>query len=223
MTNFCPQAVLFDMDGTLIDSEPVWQIAEDALITARGQAPREEVRKAIIGMRLTDSLSVFRDSYGFTETVAELRAELIERMCSLIPTHVKPKPGATALIAYFSANGVPCAIASSSPLEIIETAVASQNWRPYMRHLVSGDQVAHGKPAPDIYLEAAQRMGFAPEVCLSIEDSVNGSRSAVAAGTVCYIVPDLSHSTLDQFDGISPHMFSDLHAVQRSLEHCDFG
>ena len=124
------------------------------------------------------------------------------------------------LLEYLLARGIPCAIASSSPMPIIDAVVTSQGWDRFFQTHVCGDDVTHGKPAPDIYLEAARRIGIAPEACLALEDSPNGSRAAVAAGMVTIAVPDLSHTSHAAFEAITPYVFDSLHEVQAALELC---
>ncbi|MBK9746292.1 MAG: HAD family phosphatase [Chloroflexi bacterium] len=218
--NFCPQAIIFDMDGLLVDSEPVWAMAEGALLQERGKQWDIEIQRPLIGMRMRDFLVGIRSGYGLSDTVDELVAELIGRMTKLVPTQVVPRPGAPELLEYLLARGIPCAIASSSPMPIIDAVVTSQGWDRYFQTHVCGDDVTHGKPAPDIYLEAARRIGIAPEACLALEDSPNGSRAAVAAGMVTIAVPDLSHTSHSAFEVITPHVFDNLHEVQTALELC---
>ncbi len=222
MSNFCPQAVIFDMDGLLVDSEPVWAVAEGAMMTARGIQSNPEVQHGLIGLRMRDFISGMRDAYALTGSVDELCDDLVTRMSALIPDQVVPRPGARELLDLLLKRGVPCAIASSSPMTIIDATVSAQGWDRYFQTHVSGDDVAHGKPAPDIYLEAAQRLGINRADCLTLEDSPTGARAAVAAHMVCYAIPDLSHSTEAAFADITPHVYASLHDVVDLLEACAF-
>jgi beta-phosphoglucomutase-like phosphatase (HAD superfamily) len=108
-------------------------------------------------------------------------------------------------------------------MAIIDATVNAQGWNRYFHTHVCGDDVAEGKPAPDIYLEAACRLGFDPAVCLALEDSPTGARAAVAAGLTCYAVPDPSHTTPAAFAKVTPHVYHSLHQVLNSLEQCPFG
>lgn len=218
--DFCPHAVIFDMDGLLVDSEPVWAIAEGGLLEARGFTMDHEIHRPLIGMRMRDFLAGVKAGYGLSDTVDELAADVVARMIRLIPDQVVPRPGAPELLAYLQARGVPCAIASSSPMAIINATVAAQGWDGYFQTRVCGDDVAHGKPAPDIYLEAARRLGVEAAACLALEDSANGSRAAVAAGMVTIAIPDFSHTTVEAFAPITPHVFESLHGVQAALQAC---
>jgi len=223
MTDFCPQAVIFDMDGLLVDSEPVWAIAEGAMMAARGKQSDPEIQKTLIGLRMRDFLEGMCKAYEMTDSVDDLSADIIARMSVLIPEQVLPRPGAPELLDFLAARGIPCAIASSSPMAIISATVAAQGWEDTFRVRISGDDVKHGKPAPDIYLEAARRIGVDPAQCLALEDSTTGARAAVAAGMVCGAVPDTSHTTVAAFEQVTPHVFASLHDVITLLEQCAFG
>ena len=212
-----PQAVIFDMDGLLVDSETVWLIAETELVEGRGHKYTTDVREQIIGMRIDEFMVILHDHYKFDESVDELVAELNDAMLRLIPTHVKPQPGAAELIDYVAQQGWPVAIASSSPLPIIDATVKAQGWEDFFDVRCSADAEAKGKPAPDVYLTAAARLNVPPQQCLALEDSPNGARAAVAAGMTCYAVPDRSHSEKSAFDGITGHVFDSLHDVLDSL------
>jgi HAD superfamily hydrolase (TIGR01509 family) len=210
-------AIIFDMDGLLVDSETVWFIAEKDMIEARGHVYNDEVRAQIIGLRVDEFLSKLHSIYQFEDSVIALYHELNARMLELIPQYVKPQPGAVELVEYVVAHNIPHAIASSSPSAIINAIVESQGWSAAFTVRCSADDEAAGKPAPDVYLAAAKRLGVEPGRCLALEDSPNGSRAAVAAGMTCYAVPDASHSTPDKFAGITPHVFPDLGAVLRQI------
>lgn len=206
------KAIIFDMDGTLVDSEVVWDIAEREMFADMGLVYNAEVREQVIGLRLDEFFEKLISIYGLDNSVEELEAELIKRMLLKIPEMVEPKSGAQAIIEWASHQGIPYCIASSSPMTIIEASVNAQGWTDLIPHLYTADAVPKGKPAPDVYLHAAEQLGVNPEECLALEDSPNGARSAVAAGMTCYVVPD-SHSTPEKFADITPHVFNSLDDV----------
>jgi HAD superfamily hydrolase (TIGR01509 family) len=207
------KAVIFDMDGLLVDSETVWFVAESALIEARGHKYTEEVREQIIGMRMDEFMTKLHAVYGLKEPVADLSTELVDRLLELLPTEVKAQPGAYEIVDFVVARNIPRAIASSSPISVIDATMEAHNWLGAFPVRCTADDEENGKPAPDVYLTAARRLGIDPAECIALEDSPNGARAAVAAGMTCYVVPDLSHSSPDVFDGITPHVFGDLHEV----------
>lgn len=212
-----PQAIIFDMDGLLVDSERVWHIAEDEVFSSRGLVYTDELRAGIIGMRMDEFMAQLRDHFGMQEPLAELTAEVNANMLRLIPTMVQPQPGAPELIEFVQRRGWPVAIASSSPMAIIDAILASQGWDEVFRLRCSADDEAQGKPAPDVYLRAARRLDVEPKRCLALEDSVNGARAAIAAGMTCFAVPDRSHSQAAELAQVTPHVFADLHAVRVRL------
>jgi beta-phosphoglucomutase-like phosphatase (HAD superfamily) len=215
MTHF--KAIIFDMDGTLVDSEIIWHEAERELFEDRSIPYTDEIRQHIIGMRVDEMFTKLVDILSLNESPETLEAELVERMLIKIPLLVQPKSGAQAIVEWAATLNRPYCIASSSPMSIIEATVKSQGWSELIPKLYTADVVPKGKPAPDVYLHAAQELGVDPTACLALEDSPNGARSAVAAGMTCYAIPD-SHSTPEAFAGITPHLFSSLDDVLAHLK-----
>jgi HAD superfamily hydrolase (TIGR01509 family) len=218
MTQFCPKAVIFDMDGLLVDSEPVWSDVEDAIFATRNMVLDQEIRRRFIGMRMADFWAGMDDVYHFAEPVPALIEEAVQGMVAKVPDHAHPCVGAQSLLNALKANGVPCAIASSSPMRIIEAVITSKGWQSHFVTHVTGESVPNGKPAPDVFIEAARQLGFAPHECLVLEDSKNGTRAGVASGAVTFAVPDVRHDDPNEFYAITPHVFTDLFAVQHWLE-----
>lgn len=219
--SFCPQAVIFDMDGLLVDSEPVWAVAESAMMVQRGKQTDPEIQRNLVGLRMKDFLTAMIDAYSMSDTLESLHTEIVDRMITLIPAEVRPRPGAPELLAELEARGIPCAIASSSGMAIINAVVTAQVWDRYFKTHVSGDDVPHGKPAPDIYLEAARQLGVDPSLCLTLEDSPTGAKAAVAAGMICYAIPDLSHTSVEKFTQITPYIYDSLYDVLATLDECE--
>jgi HAD superfamily hydrolase (TIGR01509 family) len=211
------KAVIFDMDGLLVDTEPIWGRAETALIKARGHVFDAQVRKKIMGLRIDSILRVFADHYKLSDDIPALASELIRRMLDIIDEGVVAMPGADDLLDFLVENDIPCAIASSSSMPLIEAVVTNRGWLEAFPTRCSADSVPNGKPAPDVYLLAAQTLGFDPAHCLALEDSPTGARAAVAAGMVCYAVPDRSHAKASDFADITPHVFASLHDVLADL------
>jgi HAD superfamily hydrolase (TIGR01509 family) len=209
------EGIIFDMDGTLVDSEIVWQRAEQAVFERRGLVYNDAVREHVIGLRLDEFFDYLINFYGLRESVEALSAELQAELVHCID-QIERKPGAQEIIDYAAAMGVPFCIASSSPLPVIKAVVQAQGWTDKITRFYSADVVAAGKPAPDIYLYACQQLGVDPTACLALEDSPNGARAAVAAGMTCAVVPDY-HSRPDQFVDITPHVYASLYDVLDAL------
>lgn len=212
------KAIIFDMDGLLVDSEPVWEEAENGVLSSYGKIHTPEGRQQLIGLRMDEFLDKMRVIYEIQASAESLYDDVLERMLALIPLRVKPQPGAAEIVEYVAGGSFPAAIASSSPSLIIEAVVKSQGWVDLLPVRCSAQTVARGKPAPDVYLKAADLLGIAPADCLALEDSPNGARAAVAAGMTCYAVPDPSHSGPAAFAGITENVFENLHAVLAQLK-----
>lgn len=212
------KAIIFDMDGLLVDSEPVWEEAETTVFLSHGIHMERHVREQLIGLRNDEFIGRLREIYRVSVSAETLQREVIGQMLAIIPHKVKAKGGAREILAYAGEEGIPIAIASSSPVAIIEAIVKSQGWEAVIPIRCSAETVALGKPAPDVYLKAADLLGIGPEDCLALEDSPNGARAAVAAGMTCYAVPDGDLSRDEAFNGITEHRFDSLHRVLRQLK-----
>ena len=190
--------IIFDLDGTLVDSESVWHMAETRVIEGRGFIYTAEARALVLGLRIDAGMGRVRDYYGIPDPL--------------------PKPGAQALSARVIARGLPHAIASASSRAVIDSIVAHMGWLDAFPIRCTADDEAHGKPAPDVYLTAARRAGVRPADCLAIEDTPSGARAAIAAGMPCFVVPDHDHPGPAQFADIPAHLFDSLHDIRSLLE-----
>lgn len=218
---FCPEAVIFDMDGLLVNSEPVWEVTEDAVLARHGCTLTPDLRTPFIGLRMHDFWSGLASAIGLKAPVDTLVQEVVAEFLLGLPAGVPEQPGAGALIRQLQAQGIPIAVASSSPLAVIDGVIAARGWLDAFSIRVSGDEVPQGKPAPDVYLEACRRLGADPRRALALEDSRNGVRAAVAAGMTTVAVPDLSHTPRAEFDVLTPHIADSLHDVRAALQHMD--
>lgn len=183
-----PAAVLFDLDGTLIDSEPLWFEAETLLVGAYGHAWSAQQARHLVGWSLWDSATYLRDQIGvdLPQTV------IIDRLQSHVVAGVAQapswRPGAVALLAEVRAAGVPTGLVTMSYRQMTDAVVRSLPAGSFGA-VVSGDEVRRGKPHPDPYLLAAQRLGVRATDCVAIEDSVTGATSARDAGCAVLVVP----------------------------------
>ncbi|MCU0475177.1 MAG: HAD family phosphatase [Anaerolineae bacterium] len=207
------QAVIFDMDGLLVDSEIVWHAAEYDLFTALGVTYTDEARALGVGLRVDEFIAVLHAHFGLTVPVQTLIDDLNRMMVERIPREVKPKAGAPELLAYLKGRGVPMAVASNSSASIIATTMTAQGWNDLLPIQCTADDEKAGKPAPDVYLTAARRLGVDPTRSVGVEDSPRGAMGVVNAGMTCLAVPDLSHTQPAAFASITPTVFTDLHAV----------
>ncbi len=213
------EAIIFDMDGLLVDSEPVWHAVEVELIESCGYVYSEAVRELGIGMRVDEFAAILQAHYPkLGDSPAAIEAAITGRMLELPPERIKARPGADALLRYVAQRNIPRAIASSSTQAIIEHFVRLLGWDQLIPQRYSAQFVARGKPAPDIYLHAAAKIGYRPERCLALEDSRAGTQAALAAGMTCYTVPDLSHSALADFADINDKLYGSLHEVLEEFQ-----
>jgi HAD superfamily hydrolase (TIGR01509 family) len=185
-----PAAVLWDMDGTLVDTEPYWMECEHALVASFGGRWNDEDARSIIGYDLLDAAAVLRERAGIPLEPHEIVTRLLDGVIAKVRERVPWRRGARRLLSELNAQGVPCALVTMSwrPLaEAIVEALAPITFQT----VVTGDAVQHGKPHPEPYLRAAQRLGVDPLQCVAIEDSPTGVESASAAGCVVVAVPNL--------------------------------
>ncbi|NAZ74972.1 HAD-IA family hydrolase [Kineococcus sp. T13] len=179
-----PAAVLWDMDGTLVDTEPHWIAAETALVTRHGASWGHEQALQLVGSALPESGRVLaehlRSAVGVHVDPAEVVEELLDAVVAAVSAGVVWRPGALALLRALGAAGVPCALVTMSYRNLATTVAGMVPGA--FAVVVSGDEVARGKPAPDPYLRAAQLLGVDAQRCVAIEDSPTGVASAEAAG-----------------------------------------
>jgi HAD superfamily hydrolase (TIGR01509 family) len=215
-------AVLWDMDGTLVDTEPYWIESEHDVVARHGNGGWSEVHgHALVGMDLRDAARYMIHHgelrMGVDETVELLLDGVVERVQRRVPW----RPGARELLAELGAEGVPCALVTMSWRRFTDAIVPSLPADSF-RAIVTGDDVVRGKPHPEPYLSGAAQLGVAPEACLALEDSPTGARSALAAGCVVVAVPNvvpvsehLRHHELVTLEGVNVAHLRALHGAPR--------
>lgn len=185
-----PAAVLFDMDGLLVESEPIWTVAETEVTAALGGRFTLAMKEGVVGTRLDVAAPMIVEAAGLDVEPAVFAQRLLDRMVQLFRADLPLRPGAADLLAELHADGVPLALVSSSYRVLVDAALESVG-ADHFRVTVAGDEVGQGKPHPEPYLTAAARLGVDPRECLVLEDSPTGIASAEAAGCVVVAVPDL--------------------------------
>lgn len=178
-------AVLWDLDGTIVDTEPLWMAAEQRLAAAHGKVWTDEDALQLVGNSLIASGEYIRDTLGLPMTAEEIVSYLVESLAGSLREHIDWRPGARDLIEALDATGVPQALVTMSYASIAEPVAASL---PFAA-VVTGDAVSRPKPFPDPYLLAAEKLGVPASRCLAIEDSRTGAASANAAGCDVLVVP----------------------------------
>jgi HAD superfamily hydrolase (TIGR01509 family) len=184
--NFLPAAVIFDMDGVLIDSNPFHVRKWETLLTEHGiPFDRASLPKQVLGPRNGPSLRHFFGAGLTAELQRRLSEELEVRFRRDFGPHAKPFPGVRRLIAECQAKGTPMALASSAMSKNVNFIVDALNLRASFQVILSGDEVTRAKPYPEIYVKAAAKLGLQPPDCVAIEDSFVGIEAAKSAGMKC--------------------------------------
>ena len=188
--------VVFDLDGLLVDSEQVWDDVREALAYERGGSWHPGAQRDMMGMSSPEWSRYMHERIGLAESPAEINRIVVERM--LERYHAGPPwiPGALDAV-HRMAGSFTLGLASSSNRELIDAVLEAGAITTLFRATVSSEEVARGKPAPDVYLEAARRLGADAADCVAVEDSHSGIRSAKAAGMACIAIPNAHYSPGD--------------------------
>jgi HAD superfamily hydrolase (TIGR01509 family) len=183
------EAVVFDLDGLLLDSEQVWDEVREELVRERGGRWHDRAQKDMMGMSSPEWSRYMHEQLGLTASPEEIAAEVVRRMEARYRERLPIVPGTRESVERLAARW-PLGLASSSNRPLIDLALDVSGLAPYFHTTVSSEEVARGKPAPDVYLEAAKRLGVDPANAAAIEDSHNGILSAGAAGMPVVAIPN---------------------------------
>jgi len=182
-------AVVFDLDGVILDTEELWNEVRESLARERGGRWNEQAQAAMMGMSSTEWSRYMHEVVGLVEPPEEINRVVVRRMLDRYVERLPLIDGAVEAVERIAARW-PLGLASSSNRELIERALDVSGLARFFRVTVSSEEVARGKPAPDVYLEAAARLACDPTSCAAIEDSANGIRSAHAAGMRVVAIPN---------------------------------
>ncbi len=210
------QAIVFDMDGLMVDTEPLSFEVWAALLREHGHELDHETYGRMIGRRTDESARLVLSRYPLPFSIPELVAHKSQLWEARWRQGVPAMPGLFELHEEIRRRGIPWAVATSSPRYYAEQILQQLGLWPTNGVFVGGDEVAHGKPAPDLYLLAAERLGIPAESCLALEDSVPGARAALAAGMQLIVVP-AGTAPPGIFD-FAPHVSPSLHEVAGRLD-----
>jgi len=184
-----PEAVIFDLDGVLLDSEQRWNEAKQEVTRAAGGRWRDDAAEAMMGMSSPEWSAYMREVLAVPLSAAAINAAVVERMAAGYERELPLLPGAVAAVRSLVARW-PLGLASSSNREIIDAFLERSGLGDEFAVTLSSEEVGRGKPAPDVYLEVAARLGVEPAACVAVEDSANGLRAAAAAGMAVIAVPN---------------------------------
>ncbi len=183
------RAVVFDLDGVLVDSESVWDAARRAVVQETGGHWLNDATRAMMGMSSPEWSRYLHDELGVPLTPDEISRRVVARLLARYRDHLPLLPGAVDAVRRLAACW-PLGLASSANRPVIDTVLDRAGLTDSFSASVSGEEVARGKPAPDVYLEAASKLGVDPLMAAAVEDSSNGLRAAAAAGMVVIAVPN---------------------------------
>jgi mannitol-1-/sugar-/sorbitol-6-/2-deoxyglucose-6-phosphatase len=214
-------AIIFDLDGLLIDSEPFWEAAEMAVYPVLGVPLTPEMKKRTTGLRSSEIVDYWFSRYPWSAPSKSVVADdVVERVIDLVTAQGSPRDGVAEVLALCSKSRLPMAIASSSSPPIIEAALEKLAIRRYFQVIHSAQDEPYGKPHPGVYITTAQMLGVPPERCLAFEDSPNGVLAAKAAKMTCVAVPDpalkdhkvigIADRVLESLREFNVHMLHDL-------------
>lgn len=188
-----PRALIFDMDGVLIDSEPLWHEAEIAAAGEAGLVLTPEDCLRTTGLRVDEVVAYWCERQPQLAPRREaLVASTLDRLVGLVSRRGMPKPGVDEVLAFGRSRGLRLALASSSPYRVIYAALDALALHSTFEVIHSAEEETRGKPDPVVYLTTARKLGIEPERCIAVEDSPNGLLSAKAAGMKCIVVPEFA-------------------------------
>jgi HAD superfamily hydrolase (TIGR01509 family) len=181
-------AVVFDLDGVLVDSEPVWEQVRRGYVAEHGGQWQPDTQHRLMGMSTGEWARYLSGELGVRRTPEQVAGDVVSLMVARYAEHVPLIPDADTVVRRLAGRW-PLGLASSSPPRLIEAALAAAGLGETFAVTVSTEDVRRGKPAPDVYLTVAERLGADPVRCVAVEDSSNGVRSAAAAGMRVVAVP----------------------------------
>lgn len=184
------EAVIFDMDGSLVDSMWVWKEIDIAYLGKFHLTIPEDLQRQIEGMSFTETAVYFKERFSLPCTVEEIKADWNQMAWEMYRTRVMPKPGAIDFLEHCKEQNIKLGIATSNSRPIVDMVLKERGIAPYFSCIMTGCEAKKGKPAPDVYLLTAQQMQAAPEKCLVFEDIVSGILAGKAAGMEVCAVED---------------------------------
>lgn len=195
------RAIIFDMDGVLIQSESLWSRAEVEIFGALGVPLKEEMCSQTQGMRIDDLVNHWYVQFPWARvSLLSVTEQLICRVIHLVETEGQPMPGAIESIKLIQEMGLPLGLATSSSMRLVQAVLKRLKLKGAFDVLKSAEAEVSGKPHPAVYLSVAQALGIRPQYCIAFEDSIRGVISAKAAGMQCIAVPEPEQQNNPQFE-----------------------
>ncbi len=183
------QAVVFDLDGLMFNTEQLYQEADREVLARRGKDFPDQLCDRMMGRKSIVAIQMMIDWHGLNETVEQLAGEIAGLFEELLPRRLAPMPGLLPLLDALEATAMPKAIATSSGRAFARNVLSQFSLEPRFEFVLTGEDINHGKPAPDVYLLAAERLGITPEQMMVLEDSQIGCQAATTAKAYAVAVP----------------------------------
>jgi len=200
------RAVVFDLDGTMLNTEDIFEHAGKELMSRRGLEMTDAIRRSMLGRRPTEAFTALKSLTGLPDAIEDLMVETKQIFQVLAEDSLATMPGLFEVLSLTESSRLPRAVATSSPRAYMHWLLQKLNLLSHFQFALTAEDVTHGKPHPEIYLKAADRLGVAPSEMLVLEDSETGTRAAAAAGAIVVSVPNrhtsygdfsMSHLTID--------------------------
>ena len=185
------KAVVFDLDGLIFNTEDVYIRATTEYLKPRGMVFEEDVRKEMMGQQSHVSTAILKEYYGLEETVEEIRSQISYQFMKVLPEIIALMPGFEDLISRLNTAGIPAAVCTSSSSGYARSLLSEFGFLDCFDFIIGGEMVPNGKPAPDCYLMSCEKLGFEVSEVMVLEDSENGCRAAIDAGTFAVGVPSV--------------------------------
>jgi HAD superfamily hydrolase (TIGR01509 family) len=195
------KAAIFDMDGLLVDSEPWWRVAESNIFGKLSVSPTEEDFEKMMGNRIQDVIMNWHAKHPWPDfSLEKTMNDIVDEVGRLVTENAQLMPGVVEALEFFKAKNIPIALASSSPLRLINKIITHYDIEKYFVIVRSAEFEQRGKPFPDVFLTTAKALNVEPEFCVVFEDSHNGVLAAKAAGMKCVAVPAPEHLPQERFN-----------------------
>ena len=184
------RAVVFDLDGLMLNTEDVFDLAGKKLLARRGLRMTDEIHRAMLGRRPDEAFQAMKDHSGITDEIQALKDETRELFSEFAKDHLAVMPGLREVLTLVDSRGLPRGVATSSPRDYMVTLLSRFGLLDGFSVTLTAEDVIHGKPNPEIYRKAAAQLNVSPSETLVLEDSETGTRAAAAAGTYAVSVPN---------------------------------
>ncbi len=210
-------AVIFDMDGVLVDSEPLWKIAMHNVFLSLGSDLKKNDFQKTVGLRIDEVIYYWKNIEKWTPEVDEIEKQIVDKMIELINHQAMPLPGVLETLNYLNSKK-PIALASSSPLSLIKAVLNKLKINSFFNVIHSAEQESHGKPHPAVFIGAAVKLDVRPENCLVIEDSLNGVIAGKAARMDVVSIPEKTHLVNTKMN-LADFQFNNMNSFLKDLKN----